>query len=408
MAPGEDIYSTLFYKKNNALFENYYGGGWSGTSLAVPLVSGTAATMKALRPNLSLAEIKGYLLSNTKDIYSYNPGLIGKLGSGLLDFNKVIQAILSKPAPKPSFGPQNNYLMAALGTGSFPQIKILQADGSSFKSFFAFSTNFKGEIFAVGGDVNGDGQSEVVTAAGVGGGPQIRIFNINGQLLSQFFAFDKNLRNGLSLAAGDINGDGKDEILVGAGKGQKPEIKIFDYKGKLLLSFMAFENNFRGGVRIAAGDVSRDGKAEIIAGKGFGGAPLVKIFNGEGKALTQFFAYNSLMKSGVNVACGDFHGDGQPEVITTLGKGNQPEIKIFTYRGDQLANFYVQEPGYLLGLNISAGDINNDGLDEILAGKSVGANAQIRAFSLQGNLIREVNAYNQNYKGGVRPGFIRY
>ncbi|MFA6322225.1 MAG: S8 family serine peptidase [Candidatus Buchananbacteria bacterium] len=408
VAPGEDMYSTMYFQSGNIEFNRLYGGGWSGTSLAVPLVSATAATIKSLRPNLSAAEVTDYLLSNTKDIYSYNPTFRGKLGSGLLDAGKTIDAILTKPVPKQILYSQQDYLVAALGNRSFPQIKIIKSDGTVFKSFFAYSPNFKGEIFAVSGDVNGDGKEEIITSPGFGGGPHIRVLNIDGQPLAQFFAYDKWVYNGVNVAVGDVNGDGKEEIITGPGKGGKPEVKIFNSTGKLLSSFLAYDNSSAYGVKVATGDVDRDGRSEIITGLGAGGTPLVKVFTDQGKVISQFYAFNQYSKFGVNVACGSVYGDGQPEIIASLGKGNQPLVRLFNYRGELLNSFFVNEPSFLAGINVSAGDINGDNKEEILVGNGTGADATIKALDATGQLVLKLNTFDSNYRGGVRPAAIRY
>ena len=64
-------------------------------------------------------------------------------------------------------------------------------------------------------DLDNNGHSEIITGPGPGGGPQVRIFNSAGRPLSQFFAYDQNYRGGLKLSVSDLDGDGQLEILVG-------------------------------------------------------------------------------------------------------------------------------------------------------------------------------------------------
>ena len=56
---------------------------------------------------------------------------------------------------------------------------------------------------------------EIITGAGPSGGPHIKVFSQDNQILSEFMAYNENDRNGIIVSSGDITGDGLDEILVG-------------------------------------------------------------------------------------------------------------------------------------------------------------------------------------------------
>ncbi|MFA5022262.1 MAG: S8 family serine peptidase [Patescibacteria group bacterium] len=407
VAPGEEFFSTQPYNKTINGFTNYYDGYWSGTSLSAPLVSGTLAAIKALRPNFSADEIRNFVLNNTKNIYSYNTEYQGKLGHGLLDASKALEAALAQKVSK-SNKTVNYYLLAGLGLKSFPQIKILKTDGTVFKAFFAYDPKFNGPINVAACDVNGDNIDEVITAAGVGGGPHIRIFDINGHLLFQFFAYEKNFRGGANVACGDVNGDNIAEIVTAKGKGSLPEVKIFGASGNLVNKFLAYDKSFTGGVKVALGDVNRDGKDEVITGNGVGNGigPLVKVFWPSGVEISKFFAFNKNSDIGVNVACGDIHGDGQPEIFVTSEQTSSPVVRIFTYLGSQVNSFFAYPPEFLTGLNVFAGDIDKDGISEIITGPVVGGKANIKVFNKDGGLKFEISAHNNDYRGGVRPAII--
>jgi len=156
------------------------------------------------------------------------------------------------------------------------------------------------------GDVNGDGRADIITAAGPGGGPHVKVFDgMNLNLLQSFFAYDANFTGGVYVAAGDVNGDGFADIITGAGPGGGPHVKVFDgTSNTILLSFFAFDQTFTGGVRVAAGDVNGDGFADIVTGAGPGDGPHVKVFDGHNNLnlLHSFFAYEPNFTGGVFVA----------------------------------------------------------------------------------------------------------
>ena len=193
----------------------------------------------------------------------------------------------------------------------------LTSQGKRILSFKPY-VNFNGSFAVAAGDINGDKKDEIITGAGNGGGPQVRIFDTNGKVKSSFMAYDKNFRGGVNVAAGDLNGDGKAEIVTGAGVGGAPQVRIFDSNGKLKANFIAYDDNSRGGVNVAIGDVDGDGQNEIITGTGKGGGPIVRIFNGAGKLKTSFTAYDNNYHDGVFVAVYDINNDGVAEILTGI------------------------------------------------------------------------------------------
>jgi len=406
-APGESFYSTQVFEPGIAGFEKAYDGYWSGTSLSAPLVSGAIATVKALRPGFSTAQIKSFLLDSTRDINSFNSGFENQLGSGLFDFGAFVNLAIGTKEPINPSGQVANYVITGLGFGSFPQIKLLRTDGTEFKSFFAYSPHFNGAVNIATGDVNGDGVTDIITGAGEGGGPHVRIFNVEGQAFSQFFAYEEKFRGGINVAVGDVTGDGKEEIITGAGKGIIPEVKVFDYKGNLISKFLAYGEGFFGGVKVAVGDIDGDGKEEIVTGAGAGGGPHVRVFQSDGQLVSQFFAYNKNFKGGVNVAAGDLHNDGKAEVIVSVEKNSVPTVRVYDHRGNLLTSFFAYEPTFLLGVHIAVGDADGDGVAEIVTGKAKGGDAQIKVFNIGGSLESDFSAYSSNlYSGGARPAIL--
>ena len=140
---------------------------------------------------------------------------------------------------------------------------------------------FSGPVSLAAGDVNGDGVIDPVVAAGAGGGPHVRVFDgKTGHVHTEFFAYDSSFRGGVHIALADLNQDGHSEIIAGAGEGGGPHVRIFDGRtGQLTSQFFAYDEDFRGGVRVAAGDLDGDGVAEVITGTGPGGGPVVGVFD---------------------------------------------------------------------------------------------------------------------------------
>src|SRR5436190_1917210 len=95
-------------------------------------------------------------------------------------------------------------------------------------------------------------------------------------------AFDAAFTGGTRVAVGDVNGDGTPDVVAGAGAGGGPQVIVFDGKtGLELFNRFVFEDTFRGGVAVSAGDLNGDGKADVVAAAGFDGGPRVSAFAGD-------------------------------------------------------------------------------------------------------------------------------
>src|SRR5687768_2290399 len=129
------------------------------------------------------------------------------------------------------------------------------------------------------------------TGADAGGGPHVKGFNVlTASETHSFFAYAPTFTGGVRVAAGDVNGDGFNDIITGSGAGAPGHVKVFDGStGGELRSFFAYDTGFTGGIHVAAGDVNGDGRADIITGTG-ASTSHVKVFSGAtGAELRSFF-----------------------------------------------------------------------------------------------------------------------
>ena len=236
-------------------------------------------------------------------------------------------------------------LVAAAGPGGGPAVTILDSQtGVPRAAFFAYDSSFTGGVFVAVKDINNDGVADIITGAGIGGGPHVKVFNgVNLQEIRSFFAYTESFTGGVSVATADINGDNVLDLVTGAGPGGGPHVKVFDgATNALISSWFAYPVNFTGGVFVGMGDISNDGNFEVITGAGIGGGPVVAVWNPfTGLLHSQFFAYAQSFSGGVRVGVSDATGDGILDLVTGAGPGGGPQVNAYNFPNlDLLFSFF--------------------------------------------------------------------
>jgi hypothetical protein len=241
------------------------------------------------------------------------------------------------------------------------------------------------------GNFDADPELETVTAAGYGGGPHIKVYDANGTFTGkEFMAYNPYFAGGVDVAAGDVDGDGVDEIITGAGYGGGPHVRVFSSNGVELAGFYAYDYRFAGGIRVAAGDVNGDGKAEIVTGIYSSGGPHVRVFSYQGQVLSEFMAYDPYFTGGVDVAVGDVLNTGatKKEIITSAGPGGGPHVRVFNESGVGLSSFYAYATNYTGGVHVSAGKVNSSSpMEEIVTSPWQHGGSDIRVIKANGTVL---------------------
>ncbi len=295
--------------------------------------------------------------------------LLGDLSSRKIPSASAAPAPASPPAaaqPVASGNTTENIITdAVFKNGEF--FRVFDQSGNQLRNgFFAYDSRYPGGAQIISADIDNDKIDETL----VNSNGTITIYR-GTKVLTSFKPFNGVFKGDISLAIADLQGNGQKELVIGAGKGGGPQVRIFSADGRLLSGgFFAYDRNFRGGVNVAAIDYNNDGKDEIFTGAGVGGGPQVRIFNGNGKVLGGFFAYDQNSRSGVSVTVGNVNGTSDRQIITGAGPGAQPQVRVWDKYGKLISQFLAYDKTATAGITVVAADINHDGKDEILAGNT--------------------------------------
>ena len=321
-------------------------------------------------------------------------------------------------------------IITGAGPGGGPDVRVFGTDGSLKNEFFAYDAAFHGGVRVATGHLNCDGTSEIVTAPGPGGGPNVKAFNpdgtpyvgLNRTTPTSFFAYDGSMSAGVTVAVGDLDGNRCDEIVTGTGPGGPPVVRVFNNDGSnASLDFTAYDPNFKGGVWVATGDVDGDGKDEIITGAGPGGGPHVKVWKYNNGAISQagggFFAYDAGFVGGVRVGTADINNNGKSDIVVAPGSGGGPNVKAFLANGtlDSNISFMAYEPAFAGGVfvggdgnhtkSVNIGPSTNTDVDDLnmfATGPGQGGGPHVNSY--RGSATKPTNdffAYDKNFVGGV-------
>jgi len=278
-------------------------------------------------------------------------------------------------------------------------VLVLNTD-SAFSQDFAFTAYDAATVSYGGrpsmGDVDGDNLQEIIVAKGSNeaNNAEIKVFKLDGTPLTgaNLVAFSTAMTSGARLAAGDLAGDGYDEVVVGSATtgsllrvfSYDPAGKTLDDTGLMLNPGFATSNT---GVNVAVMDLNLDGVAEILtAPSSKTAAPEVKAWSvdssaGLGAWTVAPYSFGGaaiesplagVLQGGAAIAAGMSKvavGSGYTNNSTVYGL-----VEVYNADGSLCSTINHNDPNSRLasGIEIAVGDVDNDGMAEVLI--SGGAN----------------------------------
>jgi hypothetical protein len=320
------------------------------------------------------------------------------------------------------------FAVGAVDLSGASHVQVYGADGSQLNDIVVSDLVGTTRPTLATADVTGDGVEDILIGSGAGVQAAVRV--IDGSTFQPAHAdlhpFD-GFSGGVSVAAGDLTGDGVADVVATPGNGGGARVVVLrgvDFQQAA--SFLGIDDAaFRGGARAAVVDVNKDGHPDLVVAAGEGGGPRVVIYDGTsviGAALTKlvsdFFVFDSALRNGVYVSGGDVNADTYGDVVFGGGAGAGPRVlaasgQLLTTGGSAaalaspLANFFAGNPNSRAGVAVDVEDLNADGKADIVAGGWLGTGASLTAYSgasLSGTLTTLFNLTSLSDLGSTLAG----
>lgn len=278
-------------------------------------------------------------------------------------------------------------------------VRVYNQQHEFVREFDAYDAQLTTGVNAVIADVTGDGQTEIITAPQAGAAPYLKMFSVSGELLNPgWFAFSADFRGGVNLATGDITGDGVDDLIVSQASLGQAWVKAYDLTGpepRVITEFLAYPESFAGGAYVAVGDLDGDGKAEIITGAGAGGGPQVRVFNPHGSWTgLAWFPFPEDFHGGVTVAAGNLNRDNTAEIVVGQASAAQAWVKVYDSDGQHIISTFKAYPAEVhYGVTVSVAD------KKIITGPGMDGGPQVREFTAHGNNLANWFGYDDTFRG---------
>ncbi|MBX3397608.1 MAG: VCBS repeat-containing protein [Gemmataceae bacterium] len=348
----------------------------------------------------------------------------GNATSDTFDVN--VFTVPPPPPPPPPAVPLVGTQQFAVGTGSGGSQAVRFFNPDRTERFIAPAfPGLTGGVRTASGDFNGDGVADVVIGTGPGSITQVQVLDGNtGAELFRMQPFESAFTGGVYVATGDLTGDGTMDLVITPDEGGGPRARIFSGKGFTQIAdfFVIDDPAFRGGARAAIGDVNGDGRADLVASAGFGGGPRIAGYDGKSvgvnpqRLFQDFFLFEDTLRNGAFIAVGDIDGDGFADIVGGGGPGGGPRVlglsgkSLLTNAYITRANFFAGDLADRGGIRVAIKNLDGDNRADIIVGSGDGSGNRVTGF-LGANILPDgtpLAAFNLDsfpgFAGGVFVG----
>ena len=145
----------------------------------------------------------------------------------------------------------------------------------------------------------------------------------------------------------------------------------------------------------------------VGSGLAYLGTPTVSIIDpASGTVVRQFDVYEQGFMGGVQTAIHDVDNDGRDEIVVAPGRGRVGEIRVFDLDGEEMPEYRITPFGssFLSGVNIALGDVDGDGMKDLIAGQAAGSTVSIHlgvSLGWEATPFRRYTPYGTTHLAGV-------
>ncbi len=218
------------------------------------------------------------------------------------------------------------------------EISTYDESGEITGTFAPFGEDYRGSLGLAVDDLGTDGVEEIIVGSGPGLPGKVYLFRQDGSEISSFPVYSETYKNGVEVAVCDLTGDGVKEIVTGTMFGGGPHVRVYSSTGEALFGegFFAYAEAFRGGVTVACGDITGDGNPEIVTGPGLTGGGHIRAFSKTGELLAETFIGNASEDQGATPLLADMTGDDVLDIVARRAGAKHNEIVFFTFKKNKL------------------------------------------------------------------------
>lgn len=299
-----------------------------------------------------------------------------------------------KPATLKACVVAENPLIAVPASPRSP-VAFYDASGKRTRSLRPFPSS-SGTTAVSAGDVDGDGDIDVVAGSGRGSSPRVRVFDTSGRRWQEFAPYLHSIRSGVDLAVGDVDGDGQRDIVTVPDGGDIGRVRTHTYDASrrrfMMRATFTPRAFWRRGWNLLLDDLDGDGAADLMLTPRGQRNPRVDVYRFETgrERWVRLRSFRVSAPTGQeSFTTADLDGNGQRQLVIGARAGLSPIVHVYRRTGSHRFAQRLGGADDRSGVRVTAYDIDGDGQDELLVAPATGASRTIHVYELHaGNRFR--------------------